>query len=111
MGKVSQESRLGTIKDPLEFIRQASTVLSEIVLNVNGNVTFQDNISCQIVTADFTQADTDLAVKHGLNKTSVNYYPVNKNVACDIYTGSAAATADVIYLKSTVVSKVTLVLF
>lgn len=111
MSKVSQNDKLGTIKDPVEFIRQASTLLADIVLAINGKIAFSDNIQSQTVTVNFTAQDTDTTVTHGLNKTGVNYFPVNKNVATDVYTGARAATSGAIYLRATEISSVTLVLF
>lgn len=111
MAKVTQNDRLGTIKDPLEFIRQAATLLSDIVLMINGKIEFGDNIKSQVVSVSFTASDTDTAVNHGLNKTGVNYFPTTKNVTCDIYSGNRSANNQTIYLRSTQVASVTLVLF
>lgn len=111
MAKVTQNDRLGTIKDPVEFIRQASTLLADIVLMINGKIEFGDNIKSQIVSVDFPTANADVAINHQLNKTGVNYFPTTKNVACDIYEGSRSANNQTIYLRSTQPSSVTLVLF
>lgn len=111
MSKISQNDRLGTIKDPVDFIRQASKLLGDIVLVINGKIEFGDNIQSQIVSVSFSAQNTDTSVNHALNKSSVNYFPVSKNVACDIYTGNRAANNKTIYLRSTQVASVTLVLF
>lgn len=46
--------------------------------------------------------NTDFTVTHNLGRVPVGYLVMNKNGACDIYTGSAPATTTQLTLRGTV---------
>ena len=46
--------------------------------------------------------NTDFTVTHNLGRLPVGYLVMNKNAACDIYTGSVAATITQLTLRGTV---------
>lgn len=110
MSKVQLYSGLDDIKAE-EFQSAASQLLSDIVSRVNGQLEFDKNILSQTVEVVFTATNTEQAVKHNLNKLIYNYIPVSKLAACDIYDGGSGPNNNTIYLKSTVATTVTLVLF
>lgn len=110
--KIQQPGDLGRTTDPQAFIRYGSNVIKDTVSTVNGNLEFDVNLRTKTMTVNFTSANSDTAVTHSLGRTIKSYFPVSKNVSCDIYTGTTTGTSNTIYLRSTVApATVTLVLF
>ncbi len=111
MAKILTSVDLSTINEPKEFMRHGSQAIQSIGDSVNGGLEFDKNMKTNTVVVVFASANTDVAVKHKLNKSSVHYLTGKKSVSCDIFTGTRAATTDTIYLQSTQPATVTLVLF
>jgi hypothetical protein len=110
--KISTPSNFSQIKSASDFMRYVSDWVSQATKAINGKLEFDTNLLTQTVQVIFAQANADVLVSHRLNKTGVLYFPVSKNVSCDVYTGGSAATTSGIYLRSTVSnSVVTVVLF
>jgi hypothetical protein len=111
MSKVTIHSGLDDIKEMEDFKTAAAQLLSDIVSKINGQLEFDKNLLSQTVEVTFTQSNVEQAVNHSLNKLIYNYLPISKLAACDIYDGGTDPTKNAIYLKSTVATTVTLVLF
>ncbi len=111
MSKVSAYSDLGKIKDQDKFMEVASETIKLIVDTVNGKIEFDGNMKTQTVSVTFTAASTSVTVAHGLNKLGVNYIPVKKTAACDVFNGTGTATNSSISLQGTAASTVTLILY
>ena len=97
---------------PLQLFR----IMQRVFRVLNGNVGFgdgtnTDNLDVEFITAVFTLANTDLTVNHTLGRIPVGYFPFSKAAACDVYTGSVAATATQITLRGTVATTVKLIIF
>ena len=110
MSKVRAHALLDDVK-PEKFQQEASQVLAQLVDTVNGQLEFDQNFLSNTKEVVFTLANTEQAVNHNLNKLIYNYMPVSKLAACDIYDGGTSPTSNTIYLKSTVATTVTLILF
>ena len=68
-----------------------------------GDGTSRDNIDGNWITVTTPGTpNTDFIVNHNLNRIPVGYIVMSKNAACDIYTGSVAATATQLTLRATV---------
>jgi hypothetical protein len=111
MSKVTIHSGLEDIKEMENYKTASAQLLSDIVSKINGQLEFDKNLLSQTVEVAFTEADVEQVVNHSLNKLIYNYLPINKLVSCDIYDGGTGPTKNAIYLKSTVATTVTLVLF
>lgn len=111
MSRVVAQSDLSNISDEKQFMQYCSKLLSEIVSVINGKTDFDTNLSTQTVSVRFTNANTDLSIPHNLGRTGLKYFAVKKSAACDVYDGATTATKSTIYLRSTVATTVTLVLF
>ncbi len=110
MSRVTAQSQLGSITDPVQFMRSASDVIAQLVDAVNGKIELDKNLKSQTITVVFPLANTDLGIAHNLNRTGLKYFPVSKTIACDVFTGATAATNNTIYLQCTHAATVVLVL-
>jgi hypothetical protein len=111
MGKITAVSEIQRLDDPKTFMRFASKLLADIVSVVMGNLAFDENLRTQTVDVTFISANVDLQINHNLNKKTVRYFPTAKAAACDLYAGSSSNTNAILYLRSTVATTVTLVLY
>lgn len=111
MSQVQTLAELASIEDNDEFRRYSSRTISSIVDTVNGNLEFDKNFKSQTVEVTFAAANTDTEIMHGLNRTTVHYLIVNKDVACDVYNGNRANVLSACYLRCTVATTLTLILF
>jgi hypothetical protein len=92
---------LTRITDTTKFMQAASTIISNMQQAFNGNITF-GNFSAQIVTQKFSGANTDVRITHSLNRTGVNFIPVNMNAASILYHGAGSDNASSVVLRSSV---------
>jgi hypothetical protein len=72
-----------------------------------GDGTLHDNIDgvwANVVAP--AGANTDFTITHNLGRVPVGYWAMQKDRACDVYTGSVAATTSQITLRATVASAV-----
>lgn len=102
MSSLSNPKQLQNITDTQEFMRYCAQAVDDIQTVINGQIEFGSNIKSQTVVQYFGQANSDVMIRHNLNKTSVNYLIANKTAASDFYHGSGADTLSSIYLRSTV---------
>lgn len=110
MSKIAPQYDLTKITDPQSFMRFCAIVVGQVITGINGGLDFT-NLITQTVTVQFTAANKDFKVTHALDKTGVNYIPVNCSAGCSIYNGAGSATASYFYLRSTAAATVTLLLF
>lgn len=101
-------SQQTTWEDLQRFANQNFETVTQLSQN---NVSFSDNIDCQILTAVFPKANTDLLIQHTLKRTPTGYIPFNKSASADIYNGASAWTDTKIYLRSTVAATIKLIVF
>lgn len=102
MASLSNPKQLQNITDFKEFMRYCAQAVDDIQTVVNGQVEFDQNFKSQTVIVTFNDANSDVMIRHNLNKVGVNYIVSNKNIASDFYHGSGADTLSTIYLRSTV---------
>jgi hypothetical protein len=102
-----QKSELGL------FARMLLKIWQNACFIWNGGISFgdgskTDNISGVWVTVTFAVANVDQTVTHNLGRVPVGYLAMTKSAACDVYTGSVAATKTQITLRGTTTSTVVL---
>src|SRR6266478_6698903 len=72
-----------------------------------GDGTLHDNIDgvwANVVAP--VGANTDFTITHNLGRVPVGYWVMQKDRACDVYTGSVAATSSQLTLRASVASAV-----
>ena len=72
---------------------------------------FSDNIDCKLITAVFVAANTELVIPHTLKRVPIGYLPYNLTAATIVYNGTTAFTNTNIYLKASVATTVSLIVF
>src|SRR5882762_11568874 len=94
------------------FVQMIRNVYQNLVTLINGNIgfgdgTLPDNISGSWINVVAPVApNTDFTVNHNLQRLPVGYWVMQKDRACDVYTGSVAATTTQLTLRATVASAV-----
>jgi hypothetical protein len=112
LAKLTVPNDFSNIADMNEFKRYVSQFVGELVSIINGKIEFGGiNFLSQSVDVVFSNANTDQAITHQLNKTGVKYIVTSKSQSCDVYTGNAKATTNTIYLRCTQTATVSLELF
>ena len=95
-----------------DFVQMLKTVYQNFIQVLNGNIgfgdgTIPDNISGSWINVVAPVApNTDFTVNHNLQRLPVGYWIMQKDRACDVYTGSVAATTTQLTLRATVASAV-----
>lgn len=110
MGQIQSKVDFGNIKDPAEFIKYASQFLQELQSIMNGSLELDKNFLSQTIEVKFPQANTDVIVRHNLNRTGLRFFPIEKSVSCDVYHGQGTDSTNTIFLRCTAATTVTLVL-
>lgn len=68
MGKVTAKMSVANVETLEELKRYVSIALSDIALQINGGITFSDNISNKIIPFQFTAANSTFTIPHGLGR-------------------------------------------
>ncbi len=94
------------------FVTMLRSVYQNLVNVVNGDLGFGDGTLADNVSGAWINVvapvtpNTDFTVTHNLNRLPVGYWPMQKDRACDVYTGSVASTKTQLTLRATVASAV-----
>lgn len=99
------------LKDIETLSTYSTRLFQSIVTAVNGNLTFLENMKCRIVVVDFTAADTEVQVLHGLGIIPAGYISVWQNAAASVYATTTTWTDRSIYLKASAICQVKLLIF
>lgn len=110
MSKIVPQYDLTQIKDPTQFMRFASDVISQIVNALNGKLDFA-NLSTQQVGVTFKAPNVSVGIPHNLDKTGVNYIVVSTSGPCEIFRGSGDTDAQVFLQSSAGGINATLILY
>jgi hypothetical protein len=97
-------------KKPEDVPRFVDIFAQDVVQVVNGNIEPVSNIRCAFVPINFSEANTDVTVSHGLNKVPSACLPASLSTNMIIYSGSTANTANQITLKSSAVGSAVVLL-
>lgn len=98
--KIYHPTSISNVTSGEDLQKYSSMTIELLVAAVNGNITFEDNVSCKIVTAEFTQANVDLKIEHGLSKVPNGYFATNLSAAMILYNGSTSFDDRNAYLRS-----------
>jgi len=107
--KSFQDVRLVESFDDLK--RFASSMFQGIFETVNGNLSFKDNFKGKILDVSFTAANVEQRVFHNLGIIPTGYLAIKKNATTIVYDGVSATTTTDIYLRSSAISEVKLLIF
>lgn len=96
---------------PEQKDKQLSGMLRDLYTILSNGIIFQDNLKGAFITVNFTAANTVQSIQHGLAFVPTYYVPVQKSVAMDIYGLNTNFNKQNIYLSSTAVGTVILMVF
>jgi len=94
------------------FVTMLRSVYQNLVNVINGNLGFGDGTNADNINGVWINVvapvapNTDFTVTHNLGRLPVGYWPMQKDRACDVYTGSVAATTTQLTLRATAASAV-----
>jgi len=99
-------------KDFGKFVQMLQKVWRNLTTVINGNLGFGDGTHFDNISGTWANVvapvapNTDFTITHNLNRIPVGYLIMQKDRACDVYTGSVAATKTQLTLRATVASAV-----
>lgn len=89
----------------------ATLFLKDVYNILLKGITPTDNFRGALFTVEFTAADTDVQIRHGLQFVPQNYFVVGCSAAMNIYDGSESATNTYFYLRSSAIGTARIFLF
>ncbi len=110
MSRVKVPQSISNTEDFENLKRFTAQTIAEIVIAINGNLSFVENIKSKIMDVTFSGANADLQIMHNLGSIPIGYILIASDRACIIYSGSQASTDKLIFLKSNAASAVTKIL-
>jgi hypothetical protein len=94
-----------------DFVSNLSKILADISNILNGKVSLSDNGDNAILSVTFASAGVELGVTHNLNRIPLGYILVSTPTPIQIYDGVSKNTIQSIYLRATVATTVTVLVF
>lgn len=110
MGKVTASTDIDQVKEE-DRARFTDLALQDIVAQINGELTFGENIKCRFLSVTFSSANTEVQVSHTLGKVPRGYLCFSSSAAARVYDGDSDSTSSAIFLKSDAPATVGLIVF
>ncbi len=110
MGKISAKANVSNCTGWEDLMRYVSQFLQDCLNQVNGNITFQDNISARVVAATFATTNATVILPHGLGRVPLMWTSGNLTASAVIYQTKAADQNNVYLAASAVCSAKILVI-
>jgi hypothetical protein len=102
MGKVSAPNNFSSVQSWEELRRFASAFAADVFNQINGQLTFKDNLQGIDIDGSFPDANVSVGLKHGLGYIPNGFIVVANDSAAVIYNGIEKSTVDFIFLRSSV---------
>lgn len=94
-----------------EFVSFTSQIVNQILTVLNGEVSLIDNCKSQQILVVFNAANVEQAVPHGLGNIPKGYFQVGALAAAQVYNGLTKNTTQALYVRSSVATTVSLLVF
>lgn len=94
------------------FVQMIKNIYQNFTQAFNGNIGFGDGTNADNINGTWINVvapvapNTDFTVDHNLGRLPVGYWIMQKDRACDVYTGGVASTTTALTLRATVASAV-----
>lgn len=115
MAQIKNTLDILNIKTIQDLTRFLSNAFRDIQQAVNGNITFSENFRGTFVSVNFTAANTNTFLTHGLGYTPSGYIVTTASAAMSVYDGNQTAapfdSTQVFFLRSSAIGTVTIFLF
>lgn len=102
MGKVSETGSVSNVEDTKELSRFVSIALKNIISQINGNLTFSDNISFKVFSVSFPAAATSYTFAHGLGRAPLIWISGDQTADASIFQSKASDSTNV-YLQASAI--------
>ncbi len=102
MGKIAAKPNVSNCTDWKDLMRYVSQFLQDCYNQINGNITFADNIQNGILSASFTVANGSVIVPHSLGRVPLMWTSGSISANAVIYQ-TKAADANNVYLAASAV--------
>lgn len=109
MSKITASSVFSIIP-PDQLAQYLDKFAKDVVSTVNGNLDF-GNIRCQLISVNFSVANTSQVFTHSLGKVPTGYIPYGMSFSGNIYDGTNGKTATQISLQASSVGSARLIIF
>lgn len=110
MSKVQASTDIDRVK-PEEAARFTTLALTNIVEQINGNLSFVENLNGKLLSMAFTSSNADTAAIHGLGRAPSGYLVFTRSASMIVYDGAQSNTASVIYLRASAVGSINVYVF
>lgn len=99
MGKVNVQLSVGNVPTWEELKRFTSVALSAIGQQINGNLTFSDNLNVRFIDVTFPSANIVTAIPHNLGRVPIMWLSGNVDASAIVFEGQSADNTNV-YLEA-----------
>lgn len=89
MGKITTSANFSTVSKWEELRRFVSAFAGDVVNQINGKLSFQDNVQGQEFDLSFPVANQDVVVTHNLGYEPHGFFIVDLDAAAIIYSNTA----------------------
>lgn len=111
MGKISVPLSVSNVTDWQSLRRFCSIFFTSIIDELNGRLTFSENINTATVTMEFTAPNQELRFDHTLERIASNYILIKTSVDARLFDGSTENVKNSSYIKCTAAATVTVLIF
>jgi hypothetical protein len=94
-----------------DFVKYVSQAVDLFTTIINGEVDFRDNCKTTIAKITFSSADMEQAVEHSLGRIPYGYIMIGSLAATQIYNGVSQNTTKALYVRSSVATTVSFLIF
>lgn len=105
MGKISAKANVSNTEDWQELQRYVSQFLQDCQNQVNGNLTFSDNLNVKFLDLSFSTANATRQIPHGLGRVPTMWISGNLSASAVIYQTKTSDNNNV-YLAASAVCNV-----
>ena len=110
MGKVTVSVDVWNVSDLEQLKRFTGGALRSLVDQVNGRISFQENIQARVVEFSFESTSIDYIVPHGLGYIPLGFVVINQNAAAILYSYKTMDRNN-LYLRASAVTDAKILVF
>jgi hypothetical protein len=96
---------------PDDLGRYLNQWCEDAVAVINGGIDFATNFNANEITINFSAANTDTPIAHGLARSPNRYILTSATAAISLYDGTLATTSSIIYLRSSATGTATILFY
>jgi hypothetical protein len=103
MGKINAKPNVSNCTGWEDLMRYTSQFLQDCAAQVNGNLTFKDNLSIRLVGATFPTAFGTVIVPHGLGRTPQMWWSGSQVGSTAVISETRPADSNNVYLAASAI--------